>query len=105
MGDDIQTEELDWCGITVQVRFHPNRWKIYKETYGYPLAHLEIQAINPKGVPLPITDSGYLSHHLAPQDVIDEGGPAAYVRGWLDFAARSPNWQSKQEHSRQLDLF
>ena len=105
MNEEVQIEEFDWQRITIQVRFHPKRWKIYEETYGYPLAHLEIQTINPKRVPLPITESGYLSHHLAPQDVEDEGGPAAYVRAWLDFAARFPNWQSKQEQSRQLDLF
>lgn len=105
MGDATQIEEFDWRGITIQVRYHPNRWKSYEEAFGYPLAHLEIQAINPKNARLPITDTGYLSHHLAPQDVKDEGGPAAYARAWLDFAARSSDWQSKQEQSRQLDLF
>jgi uncharacterized membrane-anchored protein len=55
---------------------------------------LEVRVIEPERAPLPITDTGYRSHFLLAGIVEEAGGPAAYVRCWLDEAARHPRWPS-----------
>jgi hypothetical protein len=73
--------------------------------YGYPLAHLEIETVEPANAPLPMTETGYRSHFCAPADIDTEGGPVAFVRAWLECEARSPEWKAAQEERRQLTLF
>jgi hypothetical protein len=50
---------------------------------------------------LPFTETGYRSHFLGPGIVEEAGGPAAYVRAWLDHAAQSPKWRKQQTAARQ----
>ncbi len=100
-----ETERLDWQGITVEVRYTPDWSASYREVYGYPLAHLEIESVAPAKAPLPITETGYLSHFCAPADVDAEGGPSPYVRMWLDHEAQSDSWKQSQAERAQLSLF
>jgi hypothetical protein len=105
MSAAYQTHRLQWEGITIEVRYDPDWLPSYRETYGCPLAHLEIEAIQPAKSPLPMTETGYRSHFGSPVDIDAEGGPVAFVRAWLECDARLPAWKNAQEARRQLSLF
>jgi hypothetical protein len=103
--DNYQTERLTWNGIVIEVRYDADWLESYRETYGYPLAHLEIESINPAKEPLPMTETGYRSWFGAPADVDAEGAPVEFVRLWLEHDARSDLWKAAQAERRQLTLF
>jgi hypothetical protein len=89
---------LTWDGITMTIRYRPEYFPGYD--------HLEIQVTGPeRTAPLPITETGYRSHFLRPGEIDAAGGPAAYVRRWLDEAARQPGWRTVRARWRQLSLF
>ncbi|HEV7659309.1 MAG TPA: hypothetical protein VGO55_05640 [Allosphingosinicella sp.] len=98
----ISTETLVWEGVTLSIAYEPS-WLAMSEDYGP--AHLEMHVVAPEGAPLPITETGYRSHFLARGIVEEHGGPVAYVRVWLDEAARAPGWKHAQVRRAQLSLF
>lgn len=67
--------------------------------------HIEVESIAPKRAPLPITDTGYRSHFVKPLDLVNDGGPVAFVTAWLDREAKSPAWRKAQTQRAQGDLF
>jgi hypothetical protein len=69
------------------------------------MAHLQICSRSPEKAPLPITETGYRSHFLAPGLVEERGGPTAFARAWLDQAARQTKWSQLEFKRRQPDLF
>lgn len=75
----------------------------YRSAYGYALTQLQVSAAG--CAPLPISQTGYLSHFEQADNIAAVGGAVAYVRAWLEYAARSPAWLSGQEEARQLSLF
>lgn len=96
---------IDWNGIRIEVRWCPNWLDFYERLYGHALAHLEIESVDPAKAPLPVTETGYRSHFTRP-DVIDAaGGPAEFVRAWLDEAAKDPEWLAAEAARKQLSLF
>lgn len=97
--------ELTWNGIRIEIRYRPEASPAFRTHTGHALAHLEIRSLAPAREPLPITDTGYLSHFIARRIVEDAGGPAALVRAWLDHFAQSPVWKAQQISRQQLDLF
>ena len=105
MNTNIQILEIVWRGLQVRVGFNPEYSKTFKDLYGYPLGHLEVMVISPERSPLPISETGYKSSFLSPEDVLAEGGPANYVQAWLDHAAQSPTWKEKEEAAKQMVLF
>lgn len=102
---NIITTTFDWEGITLLISYEPDWLNMGSRNADYVHAHLEIRSVRPEKAVLPITDTGYLSHFLCPDEVDQTGGPAAYVKAWLDDAARSRAWRVYQECSRQLSLF
>lgn len=44
---------VDWRGILIEIRYCPN-WIDMSEAYGYQLAHLEVESIEPARAVLPI---------------------------------------------------
>ena len=78
--DDIKTEELaevfqlDWKGIPYTLTWKP-------ECYGGIIAHIELQSENKYG--LPITQTGYLSHHIQKEQVEAYGWPVEYIQAWM----------------------
>jgi hypothetical protein len=100
----IVTESLDWRGIALSVSYDPS---FFVSDFGRddPQAHLEIHVISPEGARLPFTETGYRSHFLPPRLVEQAGGPAVYVRIWLDDASTSRAWRRYEDDSRQLSLF
>lgn len=67
--------------------------------------HVEVEAIAPKKAPLPITETGYLSHFIKPLDLLNAGGPVTFVTAWFEREAKSPVWRKKQAQRAQGDLF
>jgi len=67
--------------------------------------HIEIESIAPPRTPLPITDSGYLSHFIDWRALKEAGGPVAFVTGWLAREQQSKSWRRRDLARRQGDLF
>lgn len=83
--------EITWRGIVIEIRYRPPFARFYEE---HPIAYLEVQAIEPKGAPLPISNTGYKSQVVKGIDIEAYGGPVAYVQAWLEHkAARSAKWR------------
>lgn len=88
-----------WQGIEIEARYNPLKWNV--------IAHLEIETIEPARVPLPITKTGYLSHHHQPNSIEAEGNGdvVEFLKTWLDKEAKQKVWQDYIETSRQGELF
>jgi hypothetical protein len=99
------TERLDWQGVRVAVSYEPDWLGMAERTSDAATAHLEVKRVSPNWAVLPITETGYRSQFLPRGAVERAGGPAAYVRAWLDEAAKAPDWRRKEFQSRQMSLF
>lgn len=94
----IETYRLTWEGIEIELTYVPLKWNV--------IAHLEVRSISPESAPLPITPTGYLSHHHQPGSLEQNKGTVVeQVRRWLDRESKSKAWQQYLEDSRQLSLF
>jgi hypothetical protein len=91
-----------WNGIEIEIRWQPDYCHFDD---GRSMAHLEVESINPKRAPLPITSTGYRSHFIHAADVEIMGGPEAYVDAWIGHLAKSRSWRIADQASRQLALF
>jgi hypothetical protein len=100
-----ESYEIEWSGIRIAVRFCPRWLEFYERVYGYPLAHLEIESVEPARAPLPMTKTGYRSHFTRADMIEAHGGPAAFVRAWLAEAVKDPEWMASVESWNQLSLF
>lgn len=94
----IEVHTFNWRNITIEAVYEPNKWNV--------IAHLEIRSIDPPKAPLPITETGYLSHHH-PIGSIEETGQTIEeaVLSWLNERARSKAWLEYEVRSRQGNLF
>jgi hypothetical protein len=95
-----QLLEINWNGITIRIQWEPQ----WLNSGTYDVAHLDIESVNPVRAPLPITETGYLSHFTSSENVNSFGGPAKFILAWLEKAARSREWKKTQETSRQFIL-
>lgn len=100
---DIETHRTTWQGIEIEISFERN-W-LGSSPSDYQSSHLEIRSVNPPKAELPITETGYLSHFLQPEELDAAGGPVAYVIAMLDEAAQRKEWKARCEAQRQLSLF
>jgi len=91
-------ERFTWRGIEMSATHEPN----YIST-GW--SHIELRVLKPKGIPVPITSSGYLSHFLDEADLKTAGGLSAFFRAWLDREANAKVYLKSLARWRQLDLF
>lgn len=105
MEQAYRCEQFVWRGITIEVRYCPDWSPSYREIYGYPLAHLEIEFVNPPKAELPMTETGYRSHFIGATVIDEEGGAMAFARTWLDQAADTPEWKAREAAARQFSLF
>lgn len=98
----LSADTLVWEGVTLRVSYEPD----YCDMGGDRVfAHLQLQVLEPAKAPLPVTGTGYRSHHLPKWLVEEAGGPLPYVKAWLDQEGRSLEWRQAQAAARQLDLF
>lgn len=96
-----------WQHIAFRVRHTPDY--LVKGT-----DHLELVVIKPRGQgrafnttvePLPITETGYLSHFVDGRDVPNAKAALAFFLEWIAREAKSKRWQNANYKRRQGDLF
>jgi hypothetical protein len=86
-----------WRGITLEIRHCP-LWSKVAE-----IDHFEVVCKDRQV--LPITETGYRSLFIRPEYIEAHGSAQAYVLGWLEEEAKSPEWTRKEANSKQLSLF
>lgn len=91
-------ERFVWRGIVMTATHTPD----YIST-GW--SHVELRVVKPKGAPLPITTTGYLSHFLDGEQLAAAGGPAAFFLAWIEREATSKAYRKALASWQQLDLF
>lgn len=91
-------EKFTWRGIEMSATHSPNYISA-----GW--SHIELRVVKPKGRPVPITNTGYLSHFLDEADLKAAGGPVAFFRAWLDREVDSKAYRKALARWQQLDLF
>ncbi len=82
--------EIIWRGITVNISHSTESWH-------KPYDHIELRAAEP----LPVTETGYRSHFLFPEELALFDGVEGFVREMLDTAV-TPEWE---EQFAQPSLF
>jgi hypothetical protein len=94
----IEVHTFKWKHITIEAIYQPNKWDV--------IAHLEIRSIDPPKAPLPITETGYLSH-FHPIGSLEESHESVEeaVLFWLNERARTKAWIEHEARSRQGSLF
>lgn len=90
----ITSGAFEWRGILITVTFERQR----------SVDHLQIETLEPKRAPLPITGTGYLSHFISKKVIDKAEEPAAYVRAWLDQSATKKGWSEIEVTVRQYSL-
>jgi hypothetical protein len=98
----IEHYELDWRGIQVRVTYEPDAFGAAGDLHHY--SHLQVSNARHRQ-PLPMSETGYKSHHLPQGEVEAGGGPVAYVSRWLETASRKPAWKAMEQERRQGCLF
>ena len=92
------TERFTWRGIEMTAT-HTRDWL----SNGW--SHLELRVMTPKGILVPITTTGYLSHFTEEDIVKAAGGPAAFFLAWLERETHSKPYKAALAKWQQLDLF
>lgn len=67
--------------------------------------HVEVESINPKRAPLPITETGYKSSFIDWRQLKEAGGPVAFIQGWLARECQTKDWRRRELDRQQGDLF
>lgn len=98
MTSQRDTFRLVWRGVVCRVRHR-------RDYLSRGWSHIELIVVTPKGAPLPITNTGYLSHFLDEDHLYDAGGPVSFFRAWLDRKAESKAYRLALAKWQQLDLF
>lgn len=83
-----------WRGVAIEVRHCADWSPSFREIYGHPLAHLEIEAVDPARVPLPVTETGYRSLFTA--SAVIEARMRSCWHGW----ATKPSSRNGKSASR-----
>ena len=102
---NITTETFVWEGVTILVSYEPDWLGLGAKGIGTPYAHLEVQVLEPKGAPLPITETGYKSEFCSVGEVEEAGGPVAIVTALLEEFAETKTWRVRRARWEQQDLF
>lgn len=92
------TERFTWRGIEMTATHS-------RDYISTGWSHLELRVVKPKGKPVPITDTGYLSHFLDEDTLAAAGGPAALFLAWIEREATSKAYAKTLARWQQLDLF
>jgi hypothetical protein len=79
-----------WCGIRIEINYDP-AW-MSANNPAETVAHLRIRSVRPQGAKLPVTETGYRSHHTSAAEIDAAGGPVAFVRGWLEATKGASDW-------------
>ena len=94
----VTKSRFNWRDITLGVTCTPN----YISNGG---THLELRVLAPKGAPVPITTTGYLSHFIDADELAAAGGAVPLFTAWLEREAKTKSWLNAEFRWRQGDLF
>ncbi|MGC3983121.1 MAG: hypothetical protein QM808_17850 [Steroidobacteraceae bacterium] len=100
---EIERYTFNWRNLEIQVLHEPDWSPVFREIYGYAIAHLQVSCLN--GKKLPFSETGYKSHFERADNIEATGGPAAFVKEWLDYASQENKIQKQCFDERQLNLF
>lgn len=92
------TIRLVWRNVVCRVRHAP-------DDLSKDWSHIELIVLTPKAAPLPITQTGYLSHFLDEELLARSGGPVRFFLDWIEREAGSKTWASAEFKWEQGDLF
>lgn len=102
MTRSLETHTVLWRGFSIEIHYEQN----WLGTEGlFSTAHLQVNTVEPKNAPLPITETGYRSRFIDADTIAGAGGPVAFVRAWLDQEAEAKSWKEQQDKARQMTLF
>lgn len=93
----------DWQGISIQIRYCQHWPNGLIHDSGFSIAHLEVETMHRD--PLPITNTGYVSHFRHHSEIEALGGAVEYVFAWLEHMAQETTWVIQAEVARQYSLF
>ncbi len=94
-----QTHRFEWHDIQIEVRYCPE-WLGSNDRYA--VAHVEVESVCRS--PLPITETGYVSHFTDRLLVDEYGGPVRFVEQWLQTKAQCKTWKDAKERGKQYCL-
>ena len=97
----IEEHTAQWRGVSLCIQWEP--WFLNTNALAQP-GHLQIESVEPRRAPLPITETGYLSWFTAPALVQESGGPVAFVLQWLNAEASGLAWAQAETDRQQLSL-
>lgn len=100
MDKQYEHHRLTWQDIEIEVRYCPV-WT----GEPYSVCHIEVEAIEPARMPLPITETGYRSHFDSRENIETHGGAVSFVLKLLEIAASEPQWKKREAAARQMSLF
>jgi len=98
------SEIIQWQGYEIEVRFWQDKFKVGRVPENH-ISHLEIECLEPVRSPLPMTETGYRSHHAPTGDILAYDSAVEFVKAWLEHEAQSKEWKQAQEKAKQLTLF
>jgi hypothetical protein len=84
---------INWEGIDIVVSHSTENWH-------KPFEHIELRA----DLPLPVTETGYRSHFIHPDELALFDGVEDFVRQWLG-QYDSPKYREQLDQSKQGELF
>lgn len=76
---------IEWRGISIEITHTPQR-------FGGPFDHIELRAAEK----LPVSETGYRSHFIHPDELTLFKGPEDFVRQWLETAV-TPEWEAEYQ--------
>ena len=96
---------MNWGDYEIQVKYAESYSPAYKSVYGHAMSHIEIETLNPKKAPLPLTGTGYRSIFTPEMNIEEMGGVEEFILAMLDDAAKSREWKEMENKSRHLSFF
>lgn len=94
MNNIFHERVIEWRGQNVRLIYLPARFN--------GVCHLEFHSEN--RAPLPITETGYLSHFFFSDNAPSFEDVIQNAIAWLDDEAQSKRWKNHVEASKQGDL-
>jgi hypothetical protein len=91
-----KTAHLTWRGTLLSIKHTP-------QYFGHA-DHVEVTVKKPVKAILPITDTGYRSHFIDPDELQAAGGAVLFVQAWLEREATTQACRDRQAKLAQLDF-
>ena len=86
--------QLEWEGVAIAVVHTP-------QAFSGPFDHIELRAEEI----LPVTETGYRSHFIHPEQLALFGDIPTFVTDWLNEWAKDPKWHERKFQSQQMEPF